>query len=153
MASKMVSDDIRRIIVEEVNNHLGPIATKVDRLDVRMRSLYSNGSGGPPGYLEMARAQDDERYQRLFNIVEEMKEQRKKLWAAVLHIGWKVAIAVLSALAALTGWAYHDAVPVMKILWEDYQKAHPAVTEKLKNRSGIPDPAVSSNQTAGSEHP
>ena len=153
MASKMVSDDIRRIIVEEVNNHLSPIATKVDRLDVRMRSLYSNGSGGPPGYLEMARAQDDERYQRLFNIVEEMKEQRRKLWAAVLHVGWKIAIAVFGAFVGLMSWAYHASAPVIKVLWEDYLHAHPMAMEKLKNTSEMSDPAVSSNQTAGSEHP
>ena len=44
--------------MEEVQNHIGPIRTAVESQGRTLRSLYSNGSGGPPGYLENARAED-----------------------------------------------------------------------------------------------
>ena len=47
--------DVRRIVVEEVNQVRGT----VERLAGQVRYLYSNGSGGPPGFLEVARAQDE----------------------------------------------------------------------------------------------
>ena len=44
--------------MEQIQNRLGPLVEKVDKQGNILRSLYANGSGGPPGYLEMARAED-----------------------------------------------------------------------------------------------
>lgn len=46
------------------------IYPRLGDMERRMRSLYSNGSGGPPGYLEMARAEDKERFAKLFEMAE-----------------------------------------------------------------------------------
>ncbi len=51
------------VFTQEVDPRLGAL----ERL---MRSLYSNGSGGPPGYLEMARAEDKERFAKLFEMAD-----------------------------------------------------------------------------------
>jgi hypothetical protein len=61
--------------VAEVQNRLGPLVDKVDRQGNILRSLYANGSGGPPGYLEMARAEDKAQDQRLFGKINEMVER------------------------------------------------------------------------------
>lgn len=37
--------------------------------------LWSNGSGGPPGYLEMAREEDNRRYRKLFEEISELKAE------------------------------------------------------------------------------
>lgn len=37
--------------------------------------LWSNGSGGPPGYLEVAREEDNRRYRRLFEEISELKAE------------------------------------------------------------------------------
>lgn len=44
--------------MEEVQKQIGPLTMTVNVMDKTLRSLYSNGSGGPPGYLETARAED-----------------------------------------------------------------------------------------------
>ena len=54
------------VFTEQVHPRLG----SMERL---MRSLYSNGTGGPPGYLEMARAEDKERFAKLFEMAEAAK--------------------------------------------------------------------------------
>ncbi len=59
----------------EVQNHLRPLVEKVDRQGNILRSLYANGSGGPPGYLEMARAEDKEQDKRLFGRIDEVVER------------------------------------------------------------------------------
>ncbi len=64
--------EIQRLIVAEVQNRLGPLVEKVDRQGNILRSLYANGSGGPPGYLEMARAEDKEQDKRLFGRIDEV---------------------------------------------------------------------------------
>ena len=58
--------------MEEVQNHIGPLRIAVESQGRTLRSLYSNGSGGPPGYLENARREDNERYDRLFRKIENL---------------------------------------------------------------------------------
>jgi hypothetical protein len=65
-------DAIRRLVVEEVHNQVGPIKSTVDRLDRTVRSLYSNGSGGPPGFLEIARDEDKRDKEKLFGLIEKI---------------------------------------------------------------------------------
>jgi hypothetical protein len=36
---------------------------------------------------------------------------------------------------AIGGWAISRVEPVLKILWEDYVRAHPVVQQRLKNMS------------------
>lgn len=53
----------------EVQNQLNPLKQTVDQLGRVMRSLYSNGSGGPPGYLEKARDEDKEWKNTMFQSI------------------------------------------------------------------------------------
>jgi len=160
--------------VEEVQNHLGPIAATVSRLDKTVRSLYSNGSGGPPGFLETARKEDDERYDRLFTAVKVLTEDQKeanrfivlasaeqdrkaKFRKMLMTIGWKVGAVIASAMIGLATWAYHEVAPVAKVLWEEYVKAHPSVTERLKIVGNNDDPAYAEKhkppEVSGSGNP
>jgi hypothetical protein len=58
--------EIRNLVVAEVQNQLKPLIDTIDRHGKTLRSLYANGSGGPPGYLEMARAEDKDVQNRIF---------------------------------------------------------------------------------------
>jgi len=50
----------------EIQNQLKPLVDTMTRQGQIIRSLYSNGSGGPPGYLETARAEDKRDSEELF---------------------------------------------------------------------------------------
>ena len=58
--------EIRRVVVEEVQNQLLPLRQAVESQGRTLRSLYSNGSGGPPGYLEKARDEDKDWKNQMF---------------------------------------------------------------------------------------
>ena len=57
--------------MEEVNHLRGT----VERLAGQVRSLYSNGSGGPPGFLEVARAQDEKDKEKLYGVIEKIDQR------------------------------------------------------------------------------
>lgn len=59
--------------MQEVTRQLGPLAEQVGRLSNNVERLY-NTNGGPPGYLQTARAEDNGRFQMIFSILEEHKE-------------------------------------------------------------------------------
>ena len=59
----------------EIQNQLKPLVETVTKQGQVIRSLYSNGSGGPPGYLETARAEDKERIGRLFVKIDKVAER------------------------------------------------------------------------------
>ncbi len=59
----------------EIQNYLKPLVEKVDKQGGILRSLYANGSGGPPGYLEMARAEDKEESKRLFGKIDRIVDR------------------------------------------------------------------------------
>ena len=59
----------------EVQNQLRPLIEEINRQGKTIRSLYANGSGGPPGYLEMARAEDKEVQGRLFSKIEDIVDR------------------------------------------------------------------------------
>jgi hypothetical protein len=147
--------ELREIVMEEVIKHTGPIKAGLDRVTSTLRLIYSNGSGGPPGYLETARAEDNKRFEQLFEMKEqldqtkeflavlrdreEQKEKRRRFWMGVL---WKVGAPIGTGLIGLLSWGASKAAPVLHILWDDYLRAHPLTMERLKNMSSDhPDPA------------
>ena len=154
-----LADEVKAAIMIEVNSQLTPLKTTVDRLDRTVRSLYSNGSGGPPGYLETARAEDKEKHETLMAVVQEhgdqltkiadfvkthndrdreeqarqkKREERLRFWAPKL---WQIAGALVVMFGSVIGWAYHEAAPVVYILWQDYLRSHPTAASQLKNTS------------------
>lgn len=84
----MERDEIRSFIVAEVASQLTPLKTTLARLEIGlekaasfMLKLWSNGSGGPPGYLEIAREEDLQRERKrdsqVVTILEEVRELRE----------------------------------------------------------------------------
>lgn len=84
----------RKWIAEEVKKQMGPLnksvedvkgqnaqqsnlltmqVQRIEKVDRWTKQLWSNGSGGPPGYLEIARAEDEKRYDDLFKLVSELR--------------------------------------------------------------------------------
>ena len=89
-------DEMRQIAMNVFNEMIGPIRDKVTSTDSRMRSLYSNGSGGPPGYLEMARAEDKE-WQKNFAMSQSKAENKRmnRINLALVIIGLILAYLTL----------------------------------------------------------
>ena len=130
------NDELRRLITSEVQNQLAPLRQAVEQQGKSLRSLYSNGSGGPPGFLETARAEDNDRFQRIFdalgklrpledfvtkhNATEEQREKDRierdktiadKLDESDKRLNARLAFAglVVAILALLVGWlTYRD---------------------------------------------
>ena len=154
-----LSDEMKGAIVLEVHSQLNPLKTTVDRLDRTVRSLYSNGSGGPPGYLETARAEDKEKHKALMDVVaehgdqlatiadfvkthnerdkenEERQKKREERWRFWGPKIWQLVGALGVMASTLAGWTYHEVAPVVKVLWMDYLKEHPNAASELKNYS------------------
>lgn len=59
----------------EIQDRLGPLVSTVEAQGRTLRSLYANGSGGPPGYLEMARAEDKEAQSRISRKLDKVAER------------------------------------------------------------------------------
>ncbi len=57
----------------EVTRQLGPLAEQVGKLSNNVERLY-NSNGGPPGYLQTARAEDNQRFTRIFETLDEHKD-------------------------------------------------------------------------------
>lgn len=62
---------IRGIVTELVKAEVAPLALTVNRMDRTLRSLYRNGSDGPPGFLETARAEDKAQIEELLRLKRE----------------------------------------------------------------------------------
>ena len=67
----------RGFIVEEVQRQIAPLSKTVALMDKTLRSLYSNGLGGPPGYLEVARAEDKSKMDEFLAMKREDHERLK----------------------------------------------------------------------------
>lgn len=65
--------------MEEVQNRIGPLQTAVESQGRTLRSLYSNGSGGPPGYLEKAREEDKDWKNQMFDKLDDFLARLDKV--------------------------------------------------------------------------
>jgi hypothetical protein len=145
-------------IAENVFNRLiKPILDKLEKVERHGLSLYSNGSGGPPGYLENARQEDQEwkdkiedqinpilRYVSARQTIQEYKDKRWRKWKPwVFGIGAPIIVSLVIGAAAMTP----KFIKVVEFVWEDYLKAHPQVEEKLNSQSTT-KPANTSAQDA-----
>ncbi len=59
--------------MQEVTRQLGPLTERVGTLSNNLERLY-NSNGGPPGYLQTARAEDTRRFEEIFKILKEHKD-------------------------------------------------------------------------------
>lgn len=62
----------------EVTRQLAPLEAKIDRTHFAVERLY-NTNGGPEGYLQAARREDNGRFEMLFNIFDEIKNDLQPL--------------------------------------------------------------------------
>lgn len=100
LIQKLVHEEVTRQMhalsknVEEVQKQnegqsklLAMQVVRLDKVDHWTKKLWSNGSGGPPGYLEIARDEDkdrmdrqeclaDERFEKVFKSIDELKADR-----------------------------------------------------------------------------
>lgn len=159
----------------EVARQLVPFETALKALHEWQLSFWSNGTGRPPGFFQSRIKADDERYKKL---EDETKEQsgilakvhdfmvsqvaraearekaekdradRHKLYMSLL---WKIGAPIAGAILSLVGWGVSKAVPVIRILIDDYLRAHPAVTTELQKRSSASADPVVSYERQGSE--
>ncbi len=67
----------------EVTKQIGPLTKQVDKLDSNLERLY-NSNGGPPGYIQNARAEDkrereidNSRFDMIFAMLQEFKDAVK----------------------------------------------------------------------------
>jgi len=65
--------------MQEVANQITPLTSRVERMDRTLRSLYRNGGEGAPGYLETAREIDNGRFDMIFRMFQEFKDDLKPL--------------------------------------------------------------------------
>ena len=152
--------------MDEVARQLKPTHSLLTALHEWQLSFWSNGSGRPEGFFQGRIKSDDLRYRRLeeetkeqSNTLEELKdfmlEQRITREERVLaekekaerHVRYwtfgKWALGIIGpALIAVLTWIAHEASPVLRILWEDYLRAHPVVTERLRNHAESEPAAV-----------
>ncbi len=109
--------------MQEVTRQLGPLTERVGTLGNNIERLY-NSNGGPPGFLQTARSEDNGRFDMIFNILDEHKadiqpikefmrdhehrekdrDTRFKRYIAV----WSLGAAIFMALLAL--WDHKDAI-------------------------------------------
>ena len=59
--------DLREFIMSEVDRQLGPLESKIGTLSNSIERLY-NSNGGPPGFLQTARKEDENRFDTIFEI-------------------------------------------------------------------------------------
>jgi len=62
----------------EVAKQIGPLAQQVVQLSNHLERLY-NSNGGPPGFLQTARKEDDGRFEMIFAILDEHKDDIKPI--------------------------------------------------------------------------
>lgn len=129
-------------------------------------AFWSNGVGKVPGFFQTRMKEDDKRREeedeRHAQVKEDLKEQneklapvvsyieeqrilrehRKKRWEFWRPILWKVGGSVAGAFVALVIWAAPKVTHISIVLWEDYLKYHPEVTEQLKSVDKQPSPGI-----------
>jgi hypothetical protein len=155
--------ELRSIVEQEVTKQMKPFADQMKKVHDWQLGFWSNGSGRPPGFFQMRMKEDDERNQqvkedlakatavaaRLDDFVNEqriLREHRQARWRFWWPIIKWVGGGLGTTVLGLAVWACAHIAPVVRILWEDYLKYHPGVTQQLKNVSADDNPAVVSEE-------
>jgi hypothetical protein len=142
-------EDIKAIAMNVFTQMYEPYRKELEGVKMTLRSIYSNSSGGPPGYLENARAQDLEKWETLVDSIkpvlryvaarqtlDEAEKEASKKRASRMKVWIPIAAAVLIALMT---WFIPKVWAVGSFLWDDYLKAHP--TTSLRHLSDAGDRA------------
>jgi hypothetical protein len=141
-----------------------------------MLGFWANGSLRPEGFFQSRIKADDLRYkrledetkdqsttletlkafmieQKLTRVGRELAEKEKEERHARYFTFAKWLLGVIGpVLLAAAGWLAHEASPVIKVLWEEYLKAHPVVTERLRDHVSY-EPSLTSTQPQDAKNP
>jgi hypothetical protein len=160
---------IRSFIVAEVASQLKPFLDTLTKVHDWQISFWSNGNKDlPKGFFQRRMEDDDIRnaqikadlkkqtevadelvdYVKQQKFIAEHREKRWKFWWP--KIQWALG-GLASVILALGAWLGPRAVHVGVILWQDYLKYHPAVSEQIKHADAQPAPAVQSSQQKPSQ--
>jgi len=172
VASKGADVQLEKLIMAEVSRQLEPTHTLLQQLKEWQLAFWSNGSGRPPGFIQNRIISEDQRYREIADEVKTLTDHKSTVDSFIVELRlarefrekrekeakdrrnfWivKVALPVTLGILSLLGLAIKQTAPVIQILWEDYLKAHPEVTERIKNISqDNPEPfyAVDKKQSA-----
>lgn len=150
LIKQLVSEEVRRQMDTLIPREITPMRTTLDRLDRTVRSFYSNGSGGPPGALEIWRKEDQETFAELkesakvsaanndtflkfISRYDEREARKKQLRQFLIKWGWKAAVAIAGGVFWLGSWTFHQVYPVIHAVWQEYEKNHPAVSREIES--------------------
>lgn len=151
----------------EVNRQMEPIKDMLAELHDWQLAFWSNGSGRVPGFFQR-RIQDDDRWRetvedhksKVDTLIgdlckarefrekreEEEKERKQKRREFWMGIFWKAGLPFILFVVSAAAAGVVKAAPVIKILWDDYLRAHPQVTERLKNTADSGDPSYADGE-------
>jgi hypothetical protein len=152
--------EVRRITVEEIQTHISPMNEKLARIQSGLDRIW-NTNGGPPGYLQTRKIEDDAKDAMIMDFIstaqkrrieeDDRQKQSEKRWAFWKPLIQRTALGGLGAMISLGAWLGPKVVRVGIILWQDYEKAHPEVKERIKTISDSPSPGVSSSGKASQD--
>jgi hypothetical protein len=168
--SRPDEEAIRSIVAAEVTAQMKPFAETLSAVHDWQLSFWSNGSGRVPGFFQMRMKEDDARNlkdadekaqikadlskttamaERMDKYIAEQntlkqhrKERWEKWWPVVSWVGGGIGVAFLG----LCTWLGPKLVRGADVIYEDYLKNHPAVSEKLKTVSSEPKSALQSSE-------
>jgi hypothetical protein len=138
--AKMEPDEIRRLVVDEVAIQLKPFDAKLTKINNGLERIW-NTNGGPPGYLQIRKIEDDahnlmvteyiETAQKRQIEAETRQKDREAKWNFWKPIIKKVCGALSAAILALGIWLGPKLVRVTIILWQDYLRSHPDAAQQI----------------------
>jgi hypothetical protein len=159
-------ESLEALVMAEVNKQIEPVKKLLTELHEWQLAFWANGSGRVPGFFQR-RIQDDDRWRAtvddhktkvdtlIYDLCkarefrekreEEEKVQRQKRHDFWISIFWKVGLPIALGICSIVGTGIVKATPIIKILWEDYLRAHPAVTQQMKNITTV-SPDVAHNK-------
>ena len=145
----MEPDEIRRLVVDEVAIQLKPFDAKLTKINNGLERIW-NTNGGPPGYLQIRKIEDDAQNLMVTEYIEtEQKRQieaetrqkdREAKWEFWKPIIKKVCGALSAAILALGIWLGPKLVRVTIILWQDYLRSHPDAAQQISTAGGPNEP-------------
>ncbi len=153
----------------EVARQVEPMRGLLQQLHEWQLCFYSNGDKNiPKGFFQRCRLDDDRRHEEIVGEIKVLNDHKETVDKFITELRLarefrekreeeakerrrfyllKVVVPIVLALVSLTGLAIKQAVPVVHIIWENYVRSHPTVSQELKNISSA-DAEVAHNKSA-----
>ena len=162
--------------MEEVAKQMQPLQATLQKVHEWQLGWWSNGSKDrPPGFFQNRMKEDDRWRDEVRSQVDRLSANRAADAKFILELRmarkfreqreaeakarrnfWivKVGVPVLVAILGLIGVAVKVSAPIIKVLVDDYLRAHPYVTEHLKKQNSSElDPAYAGDHRNSADLP